>query len=88
MLPRENEPKKSTPGKDGFTLIALGIVTFQIGCEVSKQLSNYSTQYYNGGHYPIPQTVIVAIMETIKLITTVIRSKGRLINWSYLNSYS
>jgi hypothetical protein len=39
-------------------------------------VSNYSLQYYNGGHYPIPQTAMVVLMEIIKLITTIIRSKG------------
>jgi hypothetical protein len=39
-------------------------------------VSNYSLQYYNGGHYPIPQTAMVVLMEAIKLLATVIRSKG------------
>ena len=41
------------------------------------QVSNYSLQYYNGGRYPIPQTAMVVLMEVIKLITTILRSKGR-----------
>jgi hypothetical protein len=40
-------------------------------------VSNYSLQYYNGGHYPIPQTAMVVLMEAIKLLATVIRSKGK-----------
>ncbi len=48
----------------------------QICCEVSKQISNYSVQYYNGGKYPLPQTVIVILMELIKLVTTIFRAKG------------
>ena len=61
-----------------FTFVTVGIVLFQILCEVSKQISNYSVQYHNGGKYPIPQTVIVVLMEVIKLVTTVIRAKGAL----------
>jgi hypothetical protein len=44
-----------------------------VGCEVGKQLSNYSIQYFNGGHYPLPQTIIVVLVEVVKLVTTVLR---------------
>jgi len=37
-----------------FTLTGAIIVFFQVTCEVGKSMSNYSIQYYNGGHYPIP----------------------------------
>jgi len=65
-----------------FTLTGLAIVVFQVTCEVGKQISNYSIQYYNGGKYPLPQTLIVAIVELLKLITTVLRSKGELPSFS------
>ena len=49
----------------------------QICCEVLKQLSNFSLQYYNGGRFPIPQTAIVIIVALMKLFATVLRAKGR-----------
>ena len=33
----------------------LSIITAQIVCEVCKQLSVYSFQYFNGGRYPVPR---------------------------------
>ena len=30
-----------------------------VGCEIGKQVSNYSINYYNGGQYPLPQTLLV-----------------------------
>ena len=42
--------------------------------EVAKQISNYSIQVFNGGKYPLPQTMIVVLIELIKLVVTVIRS--------------
>ena len=65
-----------------FTFATLGFVALQIFCEVSKQLSNYSIQYYNGGRYPIPQTTIVVLMELIKLVTTVGRAGGSVPSFS------
>lgn len=59
-----------------FTLVGISIVLTQVVCEVTKQTSNYSLQYFNGGHYPIPQTVIVVICELVKLVATIFRSKG------------
>ena len=32
-------------------------------------------QYFSGGKYPIPQTMIVVLCEVIKLLGTIIRSK-------------
>ena len=32
-------------------------------------------QYFSGGKYPIPQTMIVLLCEVIKLLGTIIRSK-------------
>ena len=46
-------------------------------CEVTKQLANYSLQYYNGGHFPIPQTAIVIIVALVKLFVTVVRAGGK-----------
>ena len=37
-------------------------------------MSNYSIQYYNGGKYPLPQTILVVLLEAIKLLVTVLRS--------------
>ena len=46
-------------------------------CEVTKQIANYSLQYYNGGHFPIPPTVMVLIIELVKLFATVVLAKGK-----------
>ena len=43
-------------------------------CEVGKQVSSYSVQYYNGGTYPVPQTMLVFLGEIIKLSTTIART--------------
>jgi len=60
-----------------FSLTGAIIVLFQVTCEVGKSMSNYSIQYYNGGHYPVPQTVIVVTVEVIKLVVTLVRSECR-----------
>jgi len=66
------------PSKLGlFSLVGLSIVLFQVSCEVMKQLSNYSLQYYNDGRFPIPQTIIVIIVAFVKLLTTVLRDGGK-----------
>eukprot|EP00090_Calanus_glacialis_P043853 TRINITY_DN7774_c0_g1_i4.p1 TRINITY_DN7774_c0_g1~~TRINITY_DN7774_c0_g1_i4.p1 ORF type:complete len:367 (-),score=97.63 TRINITY_DN7774_c0_g1_i4:55-1155(-) len=57
-----------------FTLAGAAIVVCQVVCEIGKQMSNYSIQYYNGGKYPLPQTILVVLLEAIKLIVTVLRS--------------
>jgi hypothetical protein len=49
--------------------------SFQIFCEVAKQVSNYSLQYFNHSHFPIPQTCIVVLCELVKLVTTFMRAK-------------
>lgn len=59
-----------------FTLVGISIVLTQVVCEVTKQTTNYSLQYFNGGHYPIPQTIIVVICELVKLVATIFRAKG------------
>jgi len=63
------------PDKLGlFTLAGAAIVACQVGCEIGKQMSNYSIQYFNGGKYPLPQTILVVLLEALKLLTTVLRS--------------
>jgi len=57
-----------------FTLAGFSIVIFQVTCEVGKQISNYSIQVFNGGRYPLPQTILVLLVELIKLTATVVRS--------------
>merc|ERR1712156_1173938 len=53
-------------GKLGlFTIAGFSIVLCQVTAEVGKQISNYSIKEFNGGHYPLPQTM---------LVTTIIRS--------------
>jgi len=61
-----------------FTLAGAAIVCCQIGCEIGKQLSNYSIQYYNGGNYPLPQTILVVLLESLKLVATIMRSGFRI----------
>jgi len=61
-----------------FTATGAAIVAFQVSCEVGKQVSNYSIQYYNGGKYPLPQTILVILVEIIKLGTTIIRMGGQI----------
>ena len=42
-----------------FTVTGAVIVLCSVGCEIGKQISNYSINYYNGGKYPLPQTILV-----------------------------
>ena len=46
----------------------------EVFCEVGKHVTNYSIQYYNGGSYPLPQTLLVIMVEIIKLFTTIART--------------
>ena len=55
-------------------LFRFWFLIFQVGCEIGKQVSNYSIQYYNGGRYPLPQTMLVVLLEVIKLLVTVMRA--------------
>ena len=41
--------------RDNTLVLILSLNIFEIG----KQISNYSINYYNGGIYPLPQTVMV-----------------------------
>ena len=51
-----------------FSLTGAVIVLASVGCEIGKQISNYSINYYNGGSYPLPQTILVRLRQTkIKL---------------------
>jgi len=58
-----------------FSLVGISIVLTMVFCEVTKQISNYSLQYYNHFQFPIPQTIIVVLCELVKLVTTLIRAK-------------
>ena len=49
------------------------IVLCSVGCEIGKQISNYSINYYNGGKYPLPQTLLVVLLEILKLLVTFLR---------------
>ena len=44
-----------------FSLTGAVIVLCSVGCEIGKQISNYSINYYNGGKYPLPPTILVKI---------------------------
>ena len=70
--------KDDTKVSHTFTLMSAAIVISMVLCEVSKQVSIYGTQYLNGGKYPVPQTSMVVMMEIMKLVATMIRSKGEL----------
>jgi len=58
-----------------FTLTGATIVLCCVGCEIGKQISNYSINYYNGGKYPLPQTLLVVMLEFLKLLATFGRLK-------------
>merc|ERR1712018_890620 len=76
-------PSPPTVKKLGlFSLIGISIVLTQVFCEVTKQISNYSLQYFSGGHYPVPQTIIVVLGELVKLVATIGRSKCTLPSFS------
>ena len=62
--------------------ISTFLFAFQVVCEVTKQISNYSLQYFSGGHYPVPQTIIVVLGELVKLVATIGRSKCTLPSFS------
>ena len=55
--------KEST--KQGiFSFTGAVIVLCSVGCEIGKQISNYSINYYNGGSYPLPQTFLVRLRQS------------------------
>ena len=43
--------------RDNTLVLILSLNIFEIG----KQISNYSINYYNGGKYPLPPTILVKI---------------------------
>ena len=47
-----------------FSVTGAMIVLGSVGCEIGKQISNYSINYYNGGSYPLPQTILVRLRRT------------------------
>ena len=47
-----------------FTVTGAAIVLACVSCEIGKQVSNYSINYYNGGRYPLPQTLLVSVLRT------------------------
>ena len=74
----ETEAAPASPSKLGlFTVTGAVIVLASVGCEIGKQVSNYSINYYNGGSYPLPQTLLVVLLEVLKLSGTVIRMRCR-----------
>ena len=51
--------------KQGLSRLAGAVVVLcSVGCEIGKQISNYSINYYNGGSYPLPQTILVRLKKT------------------------
>ncbi len=66
----------SGPSKLGlFTVTGAVIVLVNIVCEIGKHVSNYSINYYNNGTYPLPQTILVVLLEILKLSGTVLRMR-------------
>jgi len=84
-ITQEKEPLVCPPPTQGppptvkrlglFSLLGISIVLTMVFCEVTKQVSNYSLQYFNHSHFPIPQTCIVVLCELVKLVTIFIRAK-------------
>merc|ERR1711936_149612 len=60
-----------------FSATGAAIVLCCVACEIGKQVSNYSINYYNGGSYPLPQTLLVVLLEVLKLSGTVLRMRCR-----------
>lgn len=78
------EVRSTTVKKLGlFSVIGISIVFTQICCEVTKQVSNYSMNYFSNGKYPIPQTMIVVLCEVIKFLGTILRSRCTLPSFSF-----
>ena len=65
-----------------FSLTGAVIVLCSVGCEIGKQISNYSINYYNGGRYPLPQTIMVRRMTGF-LGQIFIVANFRLFCWSF-----
>lgn len=72
----ETVTELSSPSKLGlFTVTGAVIVLASVACEIGKQVSNYAINYYNGGTYPLPQTLLVVLLEVLKLSGTVLRMR-------------
>ena len=67
-----------------FTITGAVIVAFRVSFEVGTQVSNFSIQYYNGSKYPIQPTILVIIMEFMKLLATIVRLGGQLPHLDYV----
>eukprot|EP00096_Caligus_rogercresseyi_P006532 TRINITY_DN2302_c0_g1_i1.p1 TRINITY_DN2302_c0_g1~~TRINITY_DN2302_c0_g1_i1.p1 ORF type:complete len:338 (-),score=29.17 TRINITY_DN2302_c0_g1_i1:196-1209(-) len=65
-----------------FTLGGISIVALQVILEVSKQVSNYSMQYYNGGKYVIASSALVVTTEILKILFTLLRMGS----WPIMNA--
>lgn len=64
--------KKAHPGdKVNSYSLTVALLVLAIG----KSVSNYSINYFYGGKYPLPQTLLVVVLEVLKLIATIIRMK-------------
>ena len=74
----ENEAAPSSSSKlELFSITGAFIVFSSMSCEIVKQVSNYSINYYNSGTYPFPQSLLVMLSEVIKLFGTFLRMKCR-----------
>ena len=74
----ENGVAPSSSSKLGlFTITGAFIVFSSTTCEIVKQVSNYSINYYNSGTYPLPQTLLVMLSEVLKLCGTFLCMKCR-----------
>ena len=67
-----------------FTVTGAAIVLACVSCEIGKQVSNYSINYYNGGRYPLPQTLLVSVLrvESFIIVTFSLSSCCRWWCWS------
>ena len=61
---RAMEKMKGSTKLGLFSMTGAMIVLGSVGCEIGKQISNYSINYYNGGSYPLPQTILVRLGQT------------------------
>jgi hypothetical protein len=70
-------PNVFSETKSGSSLSStLPIVCLFAVFEVTKQASNYGVKYSNADEYPVPQTLLVAIIEMIKVLVVIVRLEG------------
>ena len=62
---------------DTIMLLLRYILLYNI-CDVSKQTLNYAFRVHTAGDYPLPQVIIVMMIEIVKLMITLIRGWGTL----------